>query len=124
MTEEDSTLIELNVGGVYYKTTKKTLLQERDSYFNQIINNSSKSFTYENYNNKKHTIFKLFIDRNGDLFKYILDYLRNNKKLILPDNFKDFKRLQAEAKFYKLTDLEMILDEMIELNCSKTTGEK
>uniref|UniRef100_A0A915IE23 Potassium channel tetramerisation-type BTB domain-containing protein n=1 Tax=Romanomermis culicivorax TaxID=13658 RepID=A0A915IE23_ROMCU len=31
-----------------------------------------------------------FIDRNGELFRYILDYLRNDKRLILPEKFSDF----------------------------------
>ena len=44
---------------------------------------------------------KYFIDRDGVLFRYILDYLRN-KKLVLPENFQETKRLVIEADFYEL----------------------
>ena len=44
---------------------------------------------------------KYFIDRDGVLFRYILDYLRN-KKLVLPENFQETKRLAIEADFYEL----------------------
>ena len=44
---------------------------------------------------------KYFIDRDGVLFRYILDYLRN-KKLVLPENFQETKRLAMEAEFYEL----------------------
>ena len=44
---------------------------------------------------------KYFIDRDGVLFRYILDYLRN-KKLVLPENFQETKRLATEAEFYEL----------------------
>lgn len=42
-----------------------------------------------------------FIDRDGELFAYILDYLRNGK-LLLPDNFKEIARLREETLFYQM----------------------
>jgi hypothetical protein len=56
-----------------------------------------------------------FIDRDGELFAYVLDYLRNGK-LLLPENFKvlfvihvltlnsfqEISRLREEALFYQL----------------------
>lgn len=41
-----------------------------------------------------------FIDRDGDLFSLVLDYLRNGK-LLLPNNFKEVARLKEEALFYQ-----------------------
>ena len=40
---------------------------------------------------------RIFIDANGEMFKYILDFLRRNE-LLLPDNFKQFDLLFAEAR--------------------------
>ena len=45
-----------------------------------------------------------FIDRDGSLFRYILNYLRCNQ-LILPDDFKEIDALREEAVYYGLTDL-------------------
>jgi hypothetical protein len=42
-----------------------------------------------------------FIDRDGDLFAYVLDYLRSGK-LLLPENFKEVARLREEILFYQL----------------------
>ena len=44
---------------------------------------------------------KYFIDRDGVLFRYVLDYLRN-KKLVLPENFQETKRLMTEAEYFQL----------------------
>ena len=53
---------------------------------------------------------KLFFDRDGILFRYILDYLRNNT-LILPDNFSEKKRLKREAEYYRLPKMVKYLEE-------------
>lgn len=39
------------------------------------------------------------------MFKYILDFLRNDCTLVLPSNFVDFNRLKVEANYFKLTGL-------------------
>jgi hypothetical protein len=51
---------------------------------------------------------RIFIDRDGVLFRYILDYLRN-KKLTLPENFSERDRLRAEADYYRLTSMSQAL---------------
>ncbi|RWS27392.1 BTB/POZ domain-containing protein KCTD12-like protein, partial [Leptotrombidium deliense] len=48
---------------------------------------------------------RYFIDRDGNLFRFILDYLRNGKQLILPENFTERERLKSEADFYRLSGL-------------------
>lgn len=45
-----------------------------------------------------------FIDRDGDSFRHILNYLRNSK-VILPDNFNEYEQLYEEAKYYDLHGL-------------------
>lgn len=42
----------------------------------------------------------IFIDRDGDLFAYILDYLRTGK-LLLPENFRELARLREEVSLDK-----------------------
>mmetsp|Transcript_4851 Transcript_4851/g.5254 ORF Transcript_4851/g.5254 Transcript_4851/m.5254 type:complete len:160 (-) Transcript_4851:13-492(-) len=63
--ETDTCCITLNVGGVVYKTTKATLTSNGErNYFTGLLSG--------NFKLKK----KYFIDRDGDLFKYILAFLR------------------------------------------------
>lgn len=47
---------------------------------------------------------RFFLDRDGFLFRYILDYLRD-LNLVLPDYFPEKKRLQREAEFFQLREL-------------------
>jgi hypothetical protein len=47
---------------------------------------------------------KVFIDRDGVLFRYVLDYLRN-QNIVLPENFHEKARLRAEAEFFQLEGL-------------------
>ncbi|KAJ8256250.1 hypothetical protein COCON_G00201140 [Conger conger] len=43
----------------------------------------------------------VFVDRDGTLFKYILDYIRTDQ-VSLPPNFSDFDGLKREAEFYEM----------------------
>ncbi|CAO2639757.1 BTB/POZ domain-containing protein KCTD8 [Lemmus lemmus] len=51
---------------------------------------------------------RFFIDRDGFLFRYVLDYLRD-KQLALPEHFPEKERLLREAEFFQLTDLVKLL---------------
>ena len=67
MTEQS--IIELNVGGVNYTTTLATLLKHESSMLAQMFN--------EPFAVPQDAAGRWFIDRNGKLFGYILDYLRD-----------------------------------------------
>ena len=47
---------------------------------------------------------RLFIDRDGVLFRFVLDFLRN-KKIVLPEEFQEIDRLKQEAGYFKLPSL-------------------
>uniref|UniRef100_A0A7N4NRD7 Potassium channel tetramerization domain containing 15 n=1 Tax=Sarcophilus harrisii TaxID=9305 RepID=A0A7N4NRD7_SARHA len=50
-----------------------------------------------------------FIDRDGEIFRYVLSFLRTSK-LLLPDDFKDFSLLYEEARYYQLQPMVRELD--------------
>ncbi|CAG5117445.1 unnamed protein product [Candidula unifasciata] len=100
---DPDSIIDLNVGGVYYSTSLDTLRKEPNSYLAKIFSDRTKQSSI------RDTKGKYFIDRDGVLFRYILDYLRN-LKLVLPENFHEKDRLQQEAEFYNLPDLVKILN--------------
>lgn len=91
-----SELVELNVGGVHYTTTLSTLTQEKSSLLNEIFSNKDTLL--------KDAKGRYFLDRDGVLFRFILDYLRD-KQLSLPDGFREKQRLQKEAEHFKLNGL-------------------
>lgn len=91
-------IVELNVGGVFYTTSISTLTKEPDSLLGQIFEGES------NTKLVKDSKGKYFIDRDGVLFRYILDFLRN-QKIVLPENFHEKDRLRNEADYFKLPDM-------------------
>ena len=102
MEETTLDIIELNVGGVIYATTLGTLQQaESDSPLANLTSDNRILFGRDSKN-------RVFIDRDGILFRYILDCLRN-KKLSLPVNFTERDRLRIEAEFYRLNGMAQAL---------------
>jgi hypothetical protein len=97
-------LIELNVGGVFFTTTKKTLLLEPNTFFSELL--ESKSIP-----ESKDSTNRIFIDRNGRLFHLVLEYLRN-KQLVGVETLEERRRLKEEAEFYKLTNLIKLIDDL------------
>ena len=51
-----------------------------------------------------------FIDRDGKLFRYILNFLRNDK-LTLPENFAEVEQLREEVDFYQISPMLSALGE-------------
>lgn len=82
----------LNVGGMYYVTTRQTLL-ESNSFFTGLA-----SATEGN---------EAFIDRDPAYFRYILNWIRGVK--VLPDDEYVLKELLWEADFYCITDMKEAL---------------
>ena len=111
MTSETNHLdvIELNVGGVTYATTLGTLQQADSESPLAIIStmNTAEIRTLFGRDSKN----RVFIDRDGVLFRYVLDYLRN-RKLSLPENFAERDRLRIEADYYRLVSMSKVLDQI------------
>lgn len=43
-----------------------------------------------------------FIDRDGGMFRHILNFMRNSK-LLIPDDFMNLELLLIEAKYFEIT---------------------
>lgn len=89
-------VVELNVGGQTYTTSLATLLSDKDSYLAGLFSGK--------YKVVKDSRGRFFIDRDGSLFRYVLDYLRNSI-LTLPENFIESNRLLKEAEFFQIKGL-------------------
>ncbi|ORC92200.1 Kelch repeat-containing protein [Trypanosoma theileri] len=94
MEQHDSSIIHLNVGGHHYSTRAKTLRAHPYSVLGQMFTNPiavSKDAKDNSY----------FIDRNGSVFGYILDYLRTGT-LVVPRDPITYLTLRREVGFYGL----------------------
>ncbi|XP_066273121.1 BTB/POZ domain-containing protein KCTD21-like [Branchiostoma lanceolatum] len=91
-----SEVVTVNVGGVLYTTTMATLTKYPESRLGgmflapQLLQKDSQG----NY----------FIDRDGQVFRYILNFLRQGW-LRLPEGFQDISILQDEISFYEINQL-------------------
>lgn len=92
-------LIKLNVGGISFCTGFSTLKPSK--YLEQLLNGDD----FEVLENEE-----IYIDRDGDLFAIILEYLRSYK-IYNADNLYE---LRCEAKFYQLEYLVHLLDKMLQ----------
>ncbi|XP_077388304.1 BTB/POZ domain-containing protein KCTD16a [Festucalex cinctus] len=99
-----SDVIELNVGGQVYYTRHSTLTAFPNSLLGKLFSNKKGS------SNDLSRDFRgrYFIDRDGFLFRYVLDYLRD-KQVVLPDHFPERGRLKREAEYFQLPDLAKLL---------------
>lgn len=103
-------IVELNVGGVFYTTTLSTLTRDADSLLAQMFTSRSRQPVVRDSKGK------YFIDRDGVLFRYTLDYLRN-LKLTLPENFHERERLIQEAEYFKIDQMVATLNAHVPSRC-------
>jgi hypothetical protein len=88
-------IVKLNVGGILFTTTKGTLCRYPHSMLGAMFNGSMA--TYKDNDG-------YFIDRNGAMFGYVLDFLRS-LQLALPSDFNHLDQLAIEADFYQIEPL-------------------
>ena len=89
-------VVELNVGGKIYTTSLTTLLKDPESLLAAIFSGRQGIL--------RDSHGRVFIDRDGRLFRYIIDYLREFR-LVLPKDFKEHTGLLAEAEYYRINEL-------------------
>uniref|UniRef100_A0A803T9F3 Potassium channel tetramerisation-type BTB domain-containing protein n=1 Tax=Anolis carolinensis TaxID=28377 RepID=A0A803T9F3_ANOCA len=92
-------VIELNVGGQVYFTRHSTLTGIPHTLLWKMFTSKREAVNDLAKDNKG----RIFIDRDGFLFRYILDYLRD-KQVVLPDHFPERGRLKREYLIFTAKD--------------------
>jgi len=100
-------VVTLNVGGKTFSTTLATLTAVEGSYLWKLAHKVRSTNASE-----------YFLDRSGEVFSCVLDYLRSQRynedpKSILPEDNSALKLLKREAAFYKLPGLEKTIADAI-----------
>ncbi|XP_038651753.1 BTB/POZ domain-containing protein KCTD16b isoform X2 [Scyliorhinus canicula] len=98
-------VVELNVGGQVYFTRLSTLTSLPNSVLGRMFGHKRNSGSPDLARDNRG---RFFIDRDGFLFRYILDYLRD-RAVVLPELFPEKLRLRREAEFFQLPELVRML---------------
>lgn len=85
-------IVQLDVGGTLYKVSRDTLARCEGSMLAKLVSDHWKEGNSDE---------PIFIDRNGRLFEYVLDYLRTNK-LYLPGSVSR-AAVKEECEFYGIS---------------------
>lgn len=88
----DSNLIELNVGGQSFVTSRSSLTSMSNTFFRALVEHSG-------------TQGKHFIDRDPTHFRHILNFLRGSPSF--PESESHLSELCAEADFYNIPELKL-----------------
>ncbi|KAK7106693.1 hypothetical protein V1264_017920 [Littorina saxatilis] len=103
--QRDNKVLRLNVGGSFYTTTRPTFQRHPNSLLARIASG-------QEHCSRDDRNF-LVIDRDGNVFRHILNYLRSGR-LHLPDGFREVSLMREEAAYYELPGLVADLDGMLE----------
>lgn len=96
--------VHIDVGGTIYTSSLETLTKFSDSRLAKMFNGQI-AIVLDSL--KQH----YFIDRDGRMFRHVLNFVRN-ARLLLPDDFADIDLLLEEAKFYEITAMIKALEEL------------
>lgn len=96
--------VHIDVGGQIYTSSLETLTRYPDSKLGKLFNGTI-PIVLDSL--KQH----YFIDRDGHLFRHILNFMRSSR-LLLPDGFDEFEALMEEARYYEIHDMVTTIEDM------------
>lgn len=86
--------VHIDVGGTIYTSSLETLTKYPDSRLAKLFNGTI-PIVLDSL--KQH----YFIDRDGGMFRHILNFMRNSR-LLIPDDFADIDLLLEEARYFDI----------------------
>ncbi|KAK7863445.1 hypothetical protein R5R35_002506 [Gryllus longicercus] len=89
--------VHIDVGGTIYTSSLETLTKYPDSRLAKLFNGSI-PIVLDSL--KQH----YFIDRDGGMFRHILNFMRNSR-LLIPENFADIDLLLEEARYFDIAPM-------------------
>ncbi|XP_074028081.1 BTB/POZ domain-containing protein Tiwaz isoform X2 [Leptinotarsa decemlineata] len=96
--------VHIDVGGTIYTSSLETLTKYPESRLAKLFNGSI-PIVLDSL--KQH----YFIDRDGGMFRHILNFMRNSR-LLIPENFQDLDLLLEEAKYFDISPMVRHLEQM------------
>uniref|UniRef100_A0A8R1DP60 FHA domain-containing protein n=1 Tax=Caenorhabditis japonica TaxID=281687 RepID=A0A8R1DP60_CAEJA len=108
-------LVRINAGGTQFATLYDTLAQSKSSYFLNFIRIDRT--TGKIVLLKQRTIIDetgaIFVNRDGHLFTYILQFMRDGKNTVLPRDRNTLLQLKREADFFGMEVFKYLIQETL-----------
>lgn len=95
LTKRLTSIVELNVGGEIYATTVETLTRCPNSMLESMFAQRNAAMLARDQRGR------CFIDRDGKLFRYVLNFLRDGR-LTVGEDFRDLEALRIESEYFAL----------------------
>ncbi|CAI5455880.1 unnamed protein product [Caenorhabditis angaria] len=114
-THHGRDLVHINASGTRYTTILDTLVQTQSSYFSNFIRVDRTSGQVQILQ-KRVMIDEtgaIFINRDGHLFSHVLQYMRDGRNTILPNDENLLRRLEREADFFGMDGLKGLVVGML-----------
>ncbi|CAB3401868.1 unnamed protein product [Caenorhabditis bovis] len=105
-----SSVITLDVEGVFFKTRISTLISIDGTYFSRLF--------CGNWKDQLDREGRLFIDRDASIFPVILNFLRDHEKCPLPKDEYHLQRILREAVFFNILPLKVIIEQRLRVECT------
>nr|QCL11624.1 kelch protein K13 [Plasmodium falciparum] len=86
------TMIDINVGGAIFETSRHTLTQQKDSFIEKLLSGR--------HHVTRDKQGRIFLDRDSELFRIILNFLSNPLTIPIPKDLSESEALLKEAEFY------------------------
>ncbi|KAK9680879.1 BTB/POZ domain [Popillia japonica] len=96
--------VHIDVGGTIYTSSLETLTKYPDSRLAKLFNGTI-PIVLDSL--KQH----YFIDRDGGMFRHILNFMRNSR-LLIPDNFNDLDLLLEESRYFEIAPMTRQLEQL------------
>ncbi|CAD6187195.1 unnamed protein product [Caenorhabditis auriculariae] len=105
-------IVHLNAGGRRFTTLLDTLVQGKSTFFLNFVrvDQVSGKVIMNHQRVSKDESGAIFINRDGKLFSYVLQYMRDGRNTVLPDDQNLLKRLRREAEFFGIEGLKQAIN--------------
>lgn len=100
--------VHIDVGGTIYTSSLETLTKYPDSKLAKLFNGSI-PIVLDSL--KQH----YFIDRDGGMFRHVLNFMRNSR-LLISDDFPDLELLLEEARYFEVERKSILLSPPVKVN--------
>jgi len=80
----NSATVRFNVGGTVYEVSRSLLEQFPDTMLSRMVSETWLDCSQGGDNDDQKKESPIFVDRDGDRFRYVLDYMRDGQKVTLP----------------------------------------